>query len=89
MLKELLFVHPELEGNIERMDLWIWGHAMVRPTKGFIWGAARRQALKQHPPIFFAHSDMSGISIFEEAYTHGVTAAEGVLRFLRHPQPVL
>ena len=89
VLKELLFVHPELEGNIERMDLWIWGHAMVRPTKGFIWGAARRQALKQHPPIFFAHSDMSGISIFEEAYTHGVTAAEGVLRFLRHPQPVL
>jgi protoporphyrinogen oxidase len=84
VLKELLSVHPELEGNIERLDLWIWGHAMVRPTKGFIWGAARREALKQHPPVFFAHSDMSGISIFEEAYTHGVAAAEGVLAFMNH-----
>lgn len=85
VLKELLAVHPELEGCIERLDVWVWGHAMIRPTTGFIWGAARREALRQRPPVFFAHSDMSGISIFEEAYTHGVAAADGVLAFLRAP----
>ncbi len=82
ILKELLHVHPELEGYVEHMDVWVWGHAMVRPTRGFIWGDDRKKALKQHAPIFTAHSDMSGISIFEEAYTHGVRAAEGVLSHL-------
>jgi hypothetical protein len=30
--------------------------------------------------VVFAHSDMSGISIFEEAQYRGVAAAETVLR---------
>jgi hypothetical protein len=42
-------------------------------------------ALRQQPPIFTAHSDMSGISLFEEAYTHGVRAAENVLAHLGIP----
>ena len=83
ILQELLSVHPELNGHIERMDLCIWGHAMIRPVQGFIWGEARKQALVQQPPIFFSHSDMSGISLFEEAYTHGVKAAKGVLAYLQ------
>ena len=85
ILKELLTIHPEIEGHVERMDLWIWGHAMIRPTKGFIWGKERREALIQHPPLFMAHSDMSGISIFEEAYTHGVSAAEKAMTFMGIP----
>jgi protoporphyrinogen oxidase len=80
-MEELLRVHPELIGAVENLDMWIWGHAMVRPTKGFIWGEARRKALAQKAPIFRAHSDLSGISIFEEAYTRGVEAAENTLRF--------
>jgi hypothetical protein len=79
---ELLALHPELDGRIQRLDVWLWGHAMIRPTTGFIWGPQRREALRQHPPIFTAHSDMSGMSIFEEACTHGVTAAENVLKWI-------
>jgi len=80
-LDALLQLHPELEGQVERLDVWVWGHAMVRPTPGFIWGKDRRKALQQLPPIWTAHSDMSGISIFEEACTHGVRAAESVLKW--------
>lgn len=80
-LDALLSLHPELEGRVRRLDVWVWGHAMVRPTTGFIWGAHRRHALQQKPPIFTAHSDMSGISIFEEACTHGVRAAENALKW--------
>ncbi len=79
---ELLSLHPEMEGRIQQLDVWIWGHAMIRPTTGFIWGEQRKSTLLQHPPIFTAHSDMSGISIFEEACTHGVTAAENVLKWI-------
>jgi hypothetical protein len=32
-----------------------------------------------YPHIFFAHSDLSGISIFEEAFYHGNRAAQAVL----------
>lgn len=81
-LQELLAVHPELKGHVQGLDVWVWGHAMARPVPGFIWGGARRALLKQKAPIFRAHSDMSGISIFEEAYTRGVQAAEGALAHL-------
>ena len=80
-LEELLRVHPELDGYVERVDIWLWGHGMIWPTPGFIWGH-RRPALIQRPPVFTAHSDMSGISIFEEAYTRGADVAEQALSFL-------
>jgi len=80
---ELARLHPELAGAIRRIDVRVWGHAMIRPSPGFIWGEERRRALHQYPPIFFAHSDMAGISIFEEAYGYGVQAAQAATRFLR------
>jgi len=77
VLRDLLRVHPELEDHIENMDVWVWGHGMIRPTPGFIWGEARRAASAGHlPPVYFAHSDLSGISIFEEAYCRGRAAGE-------------
>jgi phytoene dehydrogenase-like protein len=76
VLHDLLRVHPELERHVENLDVWVWGHGMVRPTPGFLWGEARRAAAVQLPPVFFAHSDMSGISIFEEAYCRGRVAGE-------------
>lgn len=82
---ELLNVHPELKGHIKNIDICVWGHAMVRPEKGFIWGQQRRKALHQQPPIFKAHSDMSGISIFEEAFTRGIETSEKILDFLNIP----
>ena len=63
----------------------LWGHAMIRPVPGFVWGPARRAAAAPRGPIRFAHSDMSGLSLFEEAQYHGVRAAEEVMRDLGHP----
>ncbi len=83
VLAELLAVHPELEGAVERIDVWLWGHGMIRPTPGAIWGAQRAAACVHASPVFFAHSDMSGISIFEEANERGVRAADAVRAFLR------
>lgn len=82
--EDILAMHPELEGAIERIDVWRWGHAMVRPTTGFIFGEARARALAVEPPLFHAHSDLSGLSLFEEAHYRGVLAAEAAMRHLGH-----
>lgn len=82
ILRDLVRVHPEIEDRIERIDVWVWGHGMIRPAPGFIWGEARAQAQRPWGNVFFAHSDMSGISIFEEAHYWGCRAVEGVLKHL-------
>ena len=41
--------------------------------------AARRSAARPERGIHFAHSDLSGLALFEEAFYHGVRAAEEVL----------
>jgi protoporphyrinogen oxidase len=74
--------HSGLHDAIERVDVWRWGHAMARPTPGFIWGAARKKAREPFGRVHFAHSDLSGLGLFEEAQDHGVRAAEEVLRGL-------
>jgi hypothetical protein len=53
---------------------------MVAPVPGFIWGAARQRALAPYGRVHFAHSDLSGMALFEEAQARGVRAAEAVMR---------
>jgi len=80
IVKDLSYMHSGIENYIEELDVWVWGHAMPGPTPGFIWGKARFQAMRPLGRIFFAHSDMSGISIFEEAQYRGILAARASLK---------
>jgi len=77
--------HPEIRSLVSRVDVFRWGHAMVRPRPGFLWGEARRQAALPVGNVHFAHSDLSGFSIFEEAQYRGIAAAEQILDKLRVP----
>jgi hypothetical protein len=56
------------------------GHAMVRPTVGAIFSAERQALKRPNGGLIFAHSDISGLSLFEEAQYRGVVAADHVLR---------
>lgn len=78
---ELERMHPGIHRDILEMDCWIWGHAMVRPVPGF-YTAPTPQAPSH---ISFAHSDLGGISIFEEAFYHGELAAQRCLAGLHLP----
>lgn len=82
---DLLSMNPDLTGAIERIDVWRWAHAMASPVPGFLTHPARLAAIAAHPPVVFAHSDLSGLSLFEEAHYRGVVAAEAVLSHVRHP----
>lgn len=81
---DMLAMHPELDGAIRSIDLWRWGHAMIRPVPGYVWGEADRFRNVQ-APLFLAHSDLSGLSLFEEAHFHGVRAAERAMMHTGHP----
>jgi hypothetical protein len=81
---DLLGMNPELDGAIRSIDLWKWGHAMIRPTPGFLWEVAPQQRAAIRPPFFRAHSDLSGLSLFEEAHYRGMAAAEATLSSLGH-----
>jgi hypothetical protein len=64
---------------VRTIDVMLWGHGMIRPAPGFLWGPDRRRAAEPAGNVFFAHSDLSGISIFEEALHRGFRAAERAL----------
>ena len=76
---DLRIAHRQIEDYIERIDVLVWGHGMIRPKPGYIWSKNRAQRLDKFGGIIFAHSDMSGVSIFEEAQYWGVQAAEKIL----------
>lgn len=85
ILRDLSRPHPEIRELVSRIDVFRWGHAMVRPRPGFLWGEARRRAAGPADNVHFAHSDLSGLSIFEEAQYRGILAAERILDALRVP----
>jgi hypothetical protein len=82
-LTDLSRAHSDIRNLVERLDVMRWGHAMIRPRTGFMWGAARREGAKPFRSIHFAHSELSGVALFEEAFDHGLRAADEVLALLR------
>jgi hypothetical protein len=79
VLSDLRPAHPDLLDRATRVDVWRWGHAMVRPTPGFVFGEARARAARPVGPVHFAGADVGGLPLFEEAQWSGVRAAEEVL----------
>ena len=81
-LADLSRAHRDIRGLVERLDVMRWGHAMIRPRTGFMWGQARREGAKPFRSIHFAHSELSGVALFEEAFDVGLRVAELVSRGL-------
>jgi hypothetical protein len=81
-LSDLEQAHPDLRPLVTRLDVMRWGHAMIRPRPGFLWGPARFRAQEPFRGIHFAHSDLSGVALLEEALYHGERAAGEVLAAL-------
>ena len=78
ILNDLGRAHRDIQDCVSHIDVLRLGHAMVRPTVGFLT-APERLDPNRLPRFFFAHSDQSGLSLFEEAQYHGVHAARKAL----------
>ena len=59
-----------------------WGHAMVRPEPGLLWDPEFLALSRPFGGVHFAHTELSGLALFEEAQDHGLRAAEEVLAAL-------
>lgn len=79
VVADLRRAHPDIETCIERLDVWRWGHAMVRPRPGFVYSAQRREACLPLGDVHFAHTDLSALPLLEEAQYHGIRAGEEIL----------
>jgi hypothetical protein len=80
ILHDLGRVHSDIRQCVSRIDIMRMGHAMIRPVPGSIFSAERSSVVQRRGRLSFANSDLSGISIFEQAQYHGVTAAQQILR---------
>jgi monoamine oxidase len=80
VLRDLQRPHPALRREVRRLDVMRYGHAMVRPEVGFACGPALAAAgAALTGPVHLAHADLSGLSLFEEAFDWGSRAARRVL----------
>ena len=82
ILNDLGRAHPDIRQCVTHIDIMRIGHAMVRPRPGFMFSRDRERWLRPLGNVYFANSDLSGISIFEEAQYRGVEAAAAALRRL-------
>lgn len=89
-LSELSMGYPDLRRHLLRVDVQVWGHGTTRPVTGLHalrpdGGSDLVDCAAPVGRVFPAHSDLSGLSLFEEASYHGVRAAEAVLAELGAP----
>lgn len=81
VINDLEKIHPGIGDLVREINVTLWGHSMVQPVPGFIHGEARKSLMKPiDNKIFFAHTDLAGISIFEEAFYQGINAAKKIVQ---------
>ena len=64
---------------VERVDITLRGHAMAAPLPHFRSNAGLKALREADGAIVFAHADLTGFSVFEEAAWWGCEAARRVL----------
>lgn len=84
VLDELSGPHPDLRAKTLAVQVARFGHAMAVPVPGM--RASSALAALQRPStglwrrVHFAHADLAGYSIFEEAFTHGWRAGRAAAK---------
>ncbi|PIF69541.1 putative NAD(P)-binding protein [Flavobacterium sp. 2] len=80
VFNDLKIAHPDIENDTQEMEVFLLGHGMISPVPDFIFGEAKSKAAQNiENRIYFAHTDLSGISIFEEAFHQGINAVNKIL----------
>jgi hypothetical protein len=82
-LADLERAHPDIRSLATRIDVVRWGHAMARPKPGMFFSGVRTAARHPMGRVHFAHTEQSGVALFEEAFYHGVRAADEVVAAMK------
>lgn len=76
---EAVYNPVDLWRRIQGIELTLRGHAMAVPSPGFLDNPGRDALRAVDGRILFAHADLSGYSVFEEAAWWGDRAARKIL----------
>lgn len=80
IILDLKMAHQDIEKYITNIDVKIWGHGMIKPKPNFIFNSEKDIFSSSiNNKLFFAHTDLSGISIFEEGFYQGINAAKKII----------
>ncbi len=82
-MSDLQSMYPNLVPEVEELRLWIWAHAMKKVEVGCMKKAIVSDRNKVEKGIYYAHTDSSGISIFEEAFAQGIKAAQECGKYIK------
>jgi monoamine oxidase len=75
VLKDMEPAHPDIRRRVRRIELMRWGHAMAIPQPGVHRHPALQALRALRGRVRFAHADLAGYSVFEEAFTAGCEVA--------------
>lgn len=64
----------DIQDRIKNIDIWPWGHGMIKPYKSF-FNKTRKNLVKTPQNIHVAHTDLGGLSLFEEGFYRGEVSA--------------
>lgn len=76
-------MHTDIRKWTQAMHLHRWGHAMIRPEPGLLFGDALAALRRPLGRVHSCATDLSGMALFEEAFYRGRQAAKDALTLLR------
>jgi hypothetical protein len=82
VIADLSRAHPDIVLKAKQIDIVRYGHAMAVPSLGAMTHPARVHLQSLRGTLQFAHSDMAGYSVFEEAFEWGMRAGREVVKAL-------
>ena len=79
VLRALEHMHPGIRRWLVAMHVHRWGHAMIRPVRGLLFGSALEQARAPIGCVRACATDVGGLPLFEEAFYSAIEAADWAL----------
>jgi phytoene dehydrogenase-like protein len=82
VLGALEHMHPGIRRQLSAMHVHRWGHAMIRPIPGLLFGGALEIARAPIGRVRACATDVGGLPLFEEAFYAAIEAADWALERL-------
>jgi hypothetical protein len=81
-LRALEQMHPSIRTKLTGIHLHRWGHAMIRPVPGLLFGDELALARAPIGRLIACATDVAGLPLFEEAFYSALTGADWAIERL-------
>ncbi len=89
VIEALSTMHPGIAANVRTIHVTRWGHGMIRPVPGLLFGDVLARARAPIGRVLPCAADVGGLPLFEQAFALGVDAAERALARIGRATPTM